>query len=384
MIGFFDIRNGCAGDMICAALAGCVDIEEIKRQLEKISFPSKYEIEIRRVTRTTGSFHGIKANQFIVHVKGKEQERPYSEIIKVFEESGLSKSTRNKIIRVFEILAYAESKVHNESIANLHFHAVGQTDALVEISFAILALEKLCIERVFSSPVGISYAAPATMEMLSDIPVIIRNIPFETATPTGIALIRAITESFNDTPVIIPGGHCYGTGTIDTDIPNTLHFIYGKEINTLKDYVSVIETSVDDMNPVVFEYLIDKLYQSGALEVCFFVGITKKSRPIFWIRVLCEPALKGSIIQHLFKETTTLGIRYREEQRIVLARSQKKIKTRYGDMSVKIGYISGDIVNIMPEYEECKKAAQERKIPIKKVIEEVLKSANMINRKNRL
>lgn len=370
--------------MVCAALAGCVDIEEIKKQLEKISFPSKYEIEIRKTTRTIGFFHGIKANQFIVHVKGKEQKRSYSEIIKVFEKSGLSRVIRNKIIRVFDVIARAESKVHNESIAQLHFHAVGQTDALVEISFAILALEKLCIKRVFSSPAGISNAAPATMEMLSGVPVIIRNIPFETATPTGIAIIRAITESFNDTPVIIPDGHCYGAGTIDASIPNTLHFIYGKEFNTLKDRVSVIETSVDDINPVIFEYLIDRLYQSGALEVCFFTGITKKSRPIFWIRVLCEPVVKESIIQQLFRETTTLGIRYREEQRIVLARSQEKIRTRYGDISVKIGYISGDTVNIMPEYEECKKVAQEKKIPIKKVIEEVLKSTNGINRKNRL
>ncbi|MCM8788482.1 MAG: DUF111 family protein, partial [Candidatus Omnitrophica bacterium] len=311
---------------------------------------------IKQVAKLSGSSHEIKAYQFLVHVKEEEQARSYSEIIKIFENSGLSRSTRHKIIRVFDILAQAESRVHNESVENLHFHAVGQTDALVEVSFSVLALEKLCVKKVFSTPAGISGAAPATMEIISsDIPVIIRNIPFETATPTGIALIKVITESFSDTPVIIPEGYSYGTGTVDTSFPNTLHFIYGKEFNDLKDRVSVIETSLDDMNPMVFEYLIDKLYQAGALEVCFFTGTTKKSRPLFWIRVLCEPVFKQSIIQQLFRETTTLGIRYRDEDRIVLTRSQKKVKTKYGDLSVKIGYISGDIVNIMPEYEECKK-----------------------------
>ncbi|MCM8814821.1 MAG: DUF111 family protein [Candidatus Omnitrophica bacterium] len=366
--------------MVCAALAGCVDIEAVKGELKKIDFPTHYEIEIRQVVKSAGPFHGIKANQFIVHVeKEQEQARSYSEIVRIFETSRLAESSRGKIIHVFELLALAEGRVHNESIDELHFHAVGQTDALVEVSFSILALEKLGIKKVFSSPVGVSNIAPATMEMLLDIPVVIRKIPYEITTPTGIAIIKAITESFDDTPVIIPVGHCYSAGTEYTDFPNTLHFIYGTEYFGLKDRVSVIETSVDDMNPMVFEYLIEKLHSSGALEVCFFTGITKKSRPVFWIRIICEPVFKEKIFRLLFKETTTLGIRYREEERIVLERSQKKIKTRYGDISIKIGCYSGEIFNVMPEYEECKKVAMEKNIPIKKVIEEVMKAATGID-----
>lgn len=384
MIGFFDIRNGCAGDMICAALAGCVDIKELREQLAKISFPSKYEIEITQTTRPTGTFHGIKANQFLVHVKEDEQARTYSEIVSIFENSKLSEKVKQKIIHIFKLIAEAESHVHNEDLRNLHFHAVGQTDALVEVSFSVLALEFLSVKRIFSTPVGISNAAPATLEMIKGIPVIVRNIPFEITTPTGIAIIKALTESYGDTPLIIPEYYSYGTGTCDTEFPNTLQFIYGKESRDIKDVVSVIETSVDDMSPVIFDHLMERLYQAGALEVCFFSGITKKSRPTFWIRVLCSPAEKDKIFEIIFKETTTLGIRYREEERTVLYRSEITVKTKYGNVRVKTGYYGGNIVNIMPEYDDCKRIASKKNTPLKKIIGEALKSADRNIKKNRL
>lgn len=375
MIGFFDIKNGCAGDMVCGAIAGCVDVKKILEQLKNIDFPTKYEIEIKQVIKPAKNFHGIKANQFLVHIHGKEHDRSYTEIISVFEKSKLPEKIKEKIIKVFNILADAESKVHNTSLNNLHFHAVGQTDALVEISFAIVALEYLGITRVFSSPAGISNTAPATLEMLKGMPVIIRDIPFEIATPTGIAIIKALSESFTDIPVIIPEGYSYGTGTANLATPNTLQFIYGKESVNFKEKISVIETSIDDMNPVIFEYLIEKLYQAGALEVCFFTGVTKKSRPMFWLRVLCNPIKKDSIFQLIFTETSTLGIRYREEDRLILKRVKKQIKTKYGTINVKLGYLGDSVVNVMPEYEDCKKIALEKNVPLKKIIEEAIKAS---------
>ncbi len=375
MIGFFDLRNGCAGDMICAALAGCVDTAEIGRQLKKVDFPTKYEIEIKKVIRAAEFFHGLKANQFIVHVNGKEDERSYSDIVSIFKRSKLPERISNKIIHVFNILADAESKIHEKNLNDLHFHAVGQTDALVEVSFSILALEYLGIKKIIATPVGISGAAPATMEMIFGIPVIIRNIPLEITTPTGMAIIKAIIQSFDDSPELIVEGYSYGAGTLNAGFPDTLQFIYGREFMILKDRVCVIETSLDDINPVIFEHLIEKLYKSGALEVSYFTGFTKKSRPLFWIRILCPPLVKSVIIELLFKESTTLGIRYREEERIILKRSVKKVRTIYGDIEVKFGYFSGEIVNVMPEYESCKKIANEKKIPVKNVIEETIKAA---------
>ncbi|MCM8758731.1 MAG: nickel pincer cofactor biosynthesis protein LarC [Candidatus Omnitrophica bacterium] len=374
MIGFFDIRNGCAGDMICAALAGCVDTQEVKKQLNKVSFPSAYEIEIIQKTKQVDNFHRIKANQFLVHVKEKERERTYSEILSIFENSKLAEEVKQRIIRVFNILAEAESIVHREDVKNVHFHAIGQTDALIEVSFSVLALDLLGIKKIVSTPIGISNAAPATAEMMKGIPVIIRNIPFEITTPTGIAIIKAITDSYDDTPIVIPEGYSYGTGSYQTELPNTLQFIYGKELKGLKDTVCVIETSVDDMNPIIFDYLLEKLYQVGAFEVCFFPGITKKTRPIFWIRILCRPIDKEKIFEIIFKETTTLGIRYREEERILLKRLQKKVKTKFGEIRVKVGYFAGEVVNLMPEYEDCKKIATEKKVPLKEVMQEALRA----------
>lgn len=375
MIGFFDIKNGCAGDMICAALAGCVDIKEIEKQLSKIKFPSRYKIEVVQTTRPSGSSHGIKANRFYVHITGKEHERSYLEIVSIFKNSKLPEESKQKILQVFKLLAEAESKVHRENLKDLHFHAVGQTDALVEVSFSVLAIQYLGIKRLFSSPVGISNPAPATMEMIKGIPVIVRNIPFEITTPTGIAIIKTLTQSCDDIPVFIPEGYSYGTGTMNTREPNTIQFIFGKESVDTNDTVSVIETSIDDMNPVIFEYLIEKLYKAGSLEVCFFTGITKKSRPVYWLRVLCRPSEKNSIFKIIFKETTTLGIRYREEARVKLERLEKNVKTKYGDIRIKAGYYANQVVNIMPEYEDCKRVALEKNVPLKKVIEEAIKSA---------
>ncbi|MGC9065873.1 MAG: nickel pincer cofactor biosynthesis protein LarC [Candidatus Ratteibacteria bacterium] len=384
MTGYLDIKNGCAGDMICAALSGCVDVKEIEKHLKKVKFPSKYDIEIRQVVRSIGHFHGIKANQFIVNVQEKENERSYSEIVSIFSNSNLSSSTKNKILKIFNILAEAEGRVHGENLERLHFHAVGQTDALVEVSFSVLAMEQLGIKKLVASSPGISNAAPATMEMISGIPVIFCDIPFEISTPTGIAIVKGLADSFGDSSIMIPLGYAYGTGTQITDLPNTVQFVYGKEISERVESIGIIETSVDDMNPVIFEHLMETLYQAGALEVCFFTGTTKKSRPIFLIRILCKPEHRGTITKIIFKETTSLGVRYREENRIVLERIQKKIKTSYGEINVKFGYIAGETVNIMPEYEDCKKIAIEKKIPIKFVMQEAMKVAIEFESQNRV
>ncbi|MCM8805966.1 MAG: nickel pincer cofactor biosynthesis protein LarC [Candidatus Omnitrophica bacterium] len=384
MIGYFDVRNGCAGDMIAGSLASCVDIGEIKKQLKLIDFPTKYDIEIKQVIRHTGKFHGIKANQFIVKLEEKENDRKYREIVSIFKNSRLNEPAKEKILKVFETLAKAESKVHNECLDKLHFHAVGQTDALVEVAFSILALEQLGINEVFASPVGVSNIAPATMEMISGIPAVFRDIPFEITTPTGIAIIVSLVKSYGDSPPVITTGYGYGTGTIQTEFPNTVLFAYGEPSYQKYEKVGIIETSVDDTNPVIFEYLIETLYQAGALEVCFFNAITKKSRPLFCIRVLCKPEQKEILSKIIFQQTTTLGIRYREEERLILERKIEKVKTKYGEISIKIGYLSGKPVNIMPEYEDCKKIAAEKNVPVKKIINEALRRAIEEMDENRL
>ncbi len=373
MIGYFDVRNGCAGDMIAAALSGCVDVGEARKLLGCIDFPSLYSIEIRQIVKPAGHSHGIKANQFVVKVKGKEEERSYREIVSVFRKSRLDRCLKEKILNVFETLAKAESKVHGKPVEKLHFHSVGQTDALVEISFSVIALDLLGITRVFASPVGISHAAPATLEIASGIPVVIRDIPFESTTPTGISIIKTLAEAYGDTPSFFLEGYSYGAGTLSTDLPDVLQFSYGKDAGDGYERVGILETSVDDMNPVLFDHLMDVLYRAGALEVSFFTGITKKSRPMFFIRVLCHPDQRQRISEIVFKETTTLGIRYREEERTILKRKLKKISTRYGDINVKVAYLSGKPVNVMPEYNDCRTIAIRKKIPLKKVIEEVLK-----------
>ncbi|MCM8785895.1 MAG: nickel pincer cofactor biosynthesis protein LarC [Candidatus Omnitrophica bacterium] len=372
-IGYFEVFDGCAGDMLAGSLVDAgLDIEVLKRELKKLPVEN-YKIEIKKVKRKTQFGNSQEGTQFLVVSTGKwDDETPYSSIFKIIEKSSYSLKIKEKILNVFDILADAESIVHKEKKEQVSFHQVGQIDAIIEIVSVIIGIEILRIEEVFSSPIGFSNIAPATIEILKGIPTIPKNIPFEITTPTGAAIIKGIANFSPINSDFYINRFGYGAGTRESPPPNMVKFIIG-EAKDEKDSVVIIETNIDDMNPVLIGHLIEKLYNNGALDVSIFHGIGKKNRPVFKVEIILPENKFKKISEILFEESTTIGFRYRKENRIVLEREVKTIKTTIGNVRVKKSYINGKVINISPEYDDCKKISEQKRIPLKKVYQIVYK-----------
>ncbi|MCM8767777.1 MAG: nickel pincer cofactor biosynthesis protein LarC [Candidatus Omnitrophica bacterium] len=373
-IGYFELFDGCSGDMLAGSLVDAgLDIVSLKKELKKLPVEN-YRIEIKKVNRKTQYGHMQGGSQFLVIPNGKwNDETPYSSILKIIEKSSFSPKIKEKIIKVFDTLAEGESIVHKEEKDKIHFHQVGQIDAIIEITSVIVGIEILEIEEVFSSPVGISNIAPATIEILKGVPTIPKNIPFEITTPTGAAIIKSIANFSPITSDFYIYRFGYGAGTKEFPPPNMVKFMIGR-IENKKDSVIIIETNIDDISPVFIGHLIEKLYNNGALDVSVFSGVGKKNRPVFKLEVILPESNFKKISEIIFKESTTIGFRYRKENRIVLEREVKTIKTPFGNVRVKTSYINGKVVNVSPEYEDCKKISEKKQIPLKKIYQTVYKN----------
>ncbi len=376
-VGYFDVINGCAGDMLVGSLIDVgLEVGLLKKELEKLPLKN-YNLEIKKVKRETHFGHKIEGTQFIVKPIGKcEDEISYKKILQIIKKSSFSSEIKERIIKIFEILAEAESVVHKEPKEKIHFHQIGQIDAIVEITSVVVGIELLKIEKVFSSPVGVSNLAPATAEILKGVPVILKDTPFEISTPTGASILKGIAE--------FSSGYCdfymekigYGAGTRKYPSPNMVKFLIG-DIKTEDKGIIIIETNIDDMNPVLFGNLIDKILKTGALDISIFQGIGKKNRPVFKIEIIVPEYKFREISEILFKESTTIGFRYRRENRIILDREIKEIDTEFGKIRVKVSYLNGKIVNISPEYEDCKKISDKKNIPLKEVYQMVYKTVEI-------
>ncbi|MCM8818089.1 MAG: nickel pincer cofactor biosynthesis protein LarC [Candidatus Omnitrophica bacterium] len=371
--GYLDVSNGCAGDMLVGSLIDAgLNLNDLKKELEKLPLKN-YKIEVKKVERDTNFGHKIEGTKFIVkEIEKWDDKTEYKKIIKIIEKSSFANKIKKKIIKVFDILAEAESIIHKEKKEKLHFHQIGQIDAIIEIISFIVGIELLGIKKIFSSSVGISNPAPVTCEILKGIPVIFKNTDFEITTPTGAAITKAITTFFPFSFNFYIEKVGYGAGMREYPLPNMVKFFIGKVQEA--EGIYIIETNIDDMSPVLFSNLIDKLLKAGALDVSIFQGIGKKNRPVFKIEIICPEYKFKEIGKILFKESTTIGFRYRKESRIILEREIKEIETELGKVRVKISYLNGEKVNISPEYEDCKKISEEKNIPLKKIYQIIYKS----------
>jgi len=371
-IGYFDVLNGCSGDMIVGCLIDAgLDFKELKRELEKLPV-KEYEIEVKKEKRETAWHHYIEGTRFIVKPYKWNDSTSYKKIIEIIEKSSFEKDIIEKIKKIFDILADAETTIHKEKKEDVHFHQIGQIDAIIEIVSAIVGLELLKVEKVFASPVGISDIAPATSEILKGVPLVLKNLPFEITTPTGAAILKSIANfsPLNSDFYLEKIG--YGAGERKEPAPNMIKFLMGK-IKEKKEDLVFIETNIDDMNPVLFPNLFDKLLKEGCLDVSIFHGIGKKGRPIFKIEIIAPENKLEKIGKILFQESSTLGFRFRKIERIILERDIKEIDTEFGKVRVKISFMDGKIVNVSPEYEDCKRISEEKNIPLKKVYSMLLK-----------
>ena len=318
--------------------------------------------------------------------------RGLSEIRKIISASAISDSAKTTAIAIFEALGAAEAKIHSVPLESIHFHEVGAVDAIVDIVCAAVGTEALGVDRIVCSPLNVGggsvkcahgtfpVPAPATVELLKDAPVYSSGIEAELVTPTGAAIAKTLATRFGAFPEMKIEKSAYGAGSRDfPGHPNVLRIVIGEAVpvlagKTKSETISVLEANLDDLNPQVFGYVMDRLLEEGALDVFGMPVQMKKNRPGTLLTVLCQPEQAEKLIQLIFSETTTLGVRRREESRQTLARRWESVRTEWGEVRIKIASMNGTVTNYAPEYEDCRRIAAEHHVPLKTVMQEAARA----------
>jgi uncharacterized protein (TIGR00299 family) protein len=319
-----------------------------------------------------------------------EHGRGLKEIREVIRKAAISEGAKNTAVTIFEALGAAEAKIHNSDIESVHFHEVGAADAMVDITCAAVGIEALGVDEIVCSPLNVGggtvkcahgtfpVPVPATVELLKGAPVYSSGIQVELVTPTGAAIVKTIAKRFASFPAMTIEKSGYGAGSRDfPGHPNVLRLTIGESqdgvaANVSQEVISVLEANLDDLNPQVFGYVVDRLLEEGALDVFAMPVQMKKNRPGMLLTVLAKPGDASRLTQIIFTETSTLGVRRREEQRQALARKWITVGTRWGDVRLKIASMNGTVTNYAPEYEDCRKLAAEHHVPLKSVMQEAL------------
>ena len=385
---YFDCFSGISGDMILGALVGIgVDLKKIQKGLRTLNLKG-CKLNSRQVKRN--GFIGTKVNVVLNHTSQKSHHaRSFNDIKSLIEKSDLPKIVKFNSIAIFRRIGKVEAKVHGTTINRIHFHEVGAIDSIIDIVGGSLAMNFLDADLIVSSPINtgegivkcdhgiLPVPAPATLELLKGIPCYSSGVEKELTTPTGAAFIGHFAEKFGSLPNMDMLSTGYGAGTHEIKkIPNLLRVVLGRcEESSHKESMQVIETNIDDMNPEFYDYVIDQLFKVGAVDVFFAPINMKKNRPGILLSVIASKECFDSVVHILLEETSTLGVRHYEIDRVVSPRKQKMIVTPFGKVRVKIGGLDGSTRTISPEYEDCRKIAQKKGIPVKRVYDEALKVA---------
>jgi len=384
-IAYFDCRSGISGDMILGALVDLgVDFKAIQKGLKTLPLKG-YELKSRRVKR--GAVGGTKVD-VVVKRSGHTHSRNIRDIQKIVQGSKLPKTVIARSLEIFERIARAEARVHRIRIDKVHFHEVGAVDSIIDVVGGVYALELLEVDRVLASPINtgegtvacdhgiLPVPAPATLELLKGIPCYSSGIAKELATPTGVAMIGFWAEKFQSLPLmtILKTGYGSGTHIIERQA-NLLRVMLGEGAGRAGERVTLIETNIDDMNPEFYEHVMESLFSAGALDVFFTPIIMKKNRPAVKLSALVPPDRREEAERIVLTQTSTYGVRSCEMDRLILDREQRRIKTPYGKVTVKIGRLDGDRVHFSPEYEDCRKIAKRIGLPIKAVYDTIARCA---------
>jgi uncharacterized protein (TIGR00299 family) protein len=382
---YLDCFAGASGDMLVGAMLDCgLDFETLRSELLKLGVEG-YELSLKRVDCS-----GISAAKFDVHLTGEahshdhehhrhhehhHEHRSLTEIKRIISSSNLNEQVKQRAQAIFQRIGEAESKIHDIPIEAVHFHEVGAIDSIVDIVASGVAFDALKIERIVSSPLHVGSGAfqcahgtypvpgPATAELLRGVPIYSKDIEGELVTPTGAAIISTLAESYGPMPMMRIEKIGYGAGTRDyPKFPNALRAIIGEteeDADSAPTTVTVIEASIDDLNPQVFGYLMEKALEAGALDIFYTPAQMKKNRPGVLMTLLCKPPDRERMCDLIFRETTTLGVRYRYERREILTREFVTVETEYGPIRIKVSRArDGRVMNVSPEFEDCRVAAE--------------------------
>ena len=400
---YFDCFAGASGNMILGALVALgVDEKALFAQIKLLNI-ADFEIEFKLLDKA-----GISAMHALVKVPHEHAHRHLKTIEKIINDSLLKESIKKRAVGIFRKLAEAEAKIHGIDIQKVHFHEVGALDAIIDVVGACIGFEMLGIEKFVCSKihVGSGFAKmahgkfpippPAVAELLQNVPIYSTEIEGELITPTAAAIISTVCDDFGNLPEMIVEKTSYGAGTRDYEgFPNVLRLMVGeisiaktpgsKDVDesfaiiedrkpkTKNQKLIQIETNLDDISPEILGFVMEKAFEMGALD-CWFTSIQmKKNRPATLVSILCQESDKDKFIALLVRETTTLGVRVREIERICLMREISTIHTKFGEIPVKIARFGDDIVNIKPEFETLKKIAKREDLPLRDVEAEVRK-----------
>jgi hypothetical protein len=317
--------------------------------------------------------------------------RGLNEIRKIISAAQISDQAKKTATSVFEALGAAEAKIHNVPVEEIHFHEVGAVDAIVDIVCAAVGAEALAVDEFVCSPLNVGggtvhcahgtfpIPAPATLELLREAPVYSSGVQAELVTPTGAAIVKTLARRFEAFPPMKVERAGYGAGSRDFERnPNVVRLVIGDVAKPLdkvnSETISVLEANLDDLNPQVFGYVLDRLLQEGALDVFGVPVQMKKNRPGTLLTVLCKSEDAGKLTQLIFAETTTLGVRQRQEVRQTLARRWENVRTQWGEVRIKIASMNGTVTNYTPEYEDCRRIAAEHHVPLKTVMQEATRA----------
>ena len=388
---YFDCYSGISGDMILGALVDLgVSPGKIRKALKTLDLKG-YKLQTSQVQR--GLIAGTKAHVKIEKVSHSHHKaRKYSDIKKLLANSDLSSISKKNALEVFKRIAVVEAAVHKTTVEKIHFHEVGAVDSIVDIVGGVVAIESLKLDRIYSSPLNVGEGfvecahgclpvpAPATLKLLKGIPTFSSGIKKELTTPTGAAMIGFYADQFGSLPTmkIIDDG--YGAGDhIIPQMPNMLRVILGEfDEESDDEELVMIEANIDDMNPELYEAAMDSLFKAGALDVYLCPIIMKKSRPASKISVLSTETNREIMTQVLLQETSSFGLRYYKVGRTVLEREIISVKTTYGPIKIKIGKLDGKSLQASPEYEDCKKVSNTRKVSVKIVYDEAFSKARKL------
>ncbi|MGH9727013.1 MAG: nickel pincer cofactor biosynthesis protein LarC [Candidatus Acidiferrales bacterium] len=384
-LAYFDCFSGISGDMALGALVDAgVDLREFEAELRKLKLDG-WKISAEKVQR-----QAIRATKVNVETEETHHHRHLSPILKMIDDAALAPRATERARRIFQRLGEAEAKVHNISIEKVHFHEVGAVDSIIDIVGAAIGFELLGIDGFACSVMDVGggrvqtehgllpVPAPATVELLRGAPTFSSGIEKELVTPTGAAIATTLSTQYAKMPAMKLKTIGYGAGSADLpQQPNVLRLMIGEAIGSgasqhWDESISVIEANVDDMSPQIYGYFAERALAAGALDIFSTAVQMKKNRPGQLVTLLCEIPNRDRLIDLIFRETTTIGIRTHEVQRQTLAREVVPVETPLGTIRMKISRLNGSVLNAAPEYEDCRRIAERKGVPLK----EVLSTAN--------
>jgi uncharacterized protein (TIGR00299 family) protein len=385
-LAYFDCFSGISGDMTLGALvdAGCA-VGHLRAELGGLQV-SGWELTAEKVWK-----NGMAATYVKVVTEDQSKHRPLGAILEILEKSQLAPVVRDRAGAIFRRLGEAEARVHDVPVEKIHFHEVGAVDAIVDIVGACIGFHALGIERFACSALNVGggtakmahgvlpVPAPATANLLQGKPTYSNGVQKELVTPTGAAIVATLCDTFGSQPAMSVSTIGYGAGTADLEgQPNVVRIMVGeaaeKTVAGFDEEIAVIEANLDDMNPQIYGYFLEKALGAGALDVYTTPVQMKKNRPGTLLTVLCKPQDTNALMALIFAETTTFGVRAYRAQRRVLPREWVNVGTEFGEVRIKVSRVNGRILHVAPEFEDCRKLAVEKNVPLQRVIAEAMRS----------